>query len=126
MTVNPILPDPVENDLEALAATGQPPAAGRAVASQWKLMWWQFRRHRLAMASAVVLFLIFLVAAFCEFVAPFDPLAFTPRYTYAPPQAIHLFDRDETGSWCCGPTSTASRSPSTRPRCAGSSSSIPR
>ncbi len=61
-------------------------------------MWWQFRRHRLAMASAVVLLLIFLVAAFCEFVAPFDPLDFTPRYTYAPPQAVHLFDRDETGS----------------------------
>ena len=87
----------VESEIEALEAAGQPPAAGRAVASQWKLMWWQFRRHRLAMASAVILLLIFLVAAFCEFVAPFDPLAFTPRYTYAPPQAIHLFDRDEQG-----------------------------
>ena len=94
---SPIQSEVVESEIEALAAAGHPPSAGRAVASQWKLMWWQFRRHRLAMASAVVLLVIFLVAAFCEFVAPFDPLDFTPRYTYAPPQRLHLFDRDEKG-----------------------------
>jgi len=66
-------------------------------ASQWRLMWWQFRRHRLAMASAVVLGLIALIAIFCEFLAPFEPTAFNPRYTYAPPQTLHLFDRDEQG-----------------------------
>jgi peptide/nickel transport system permease protein len=66
-------------------------------ASQWRLMWWQFTRHRLAMASAVVLVLIYLLAAFCEFIAPFSPTAFNPRYTYAPPQRMHLFDRDAAG-----------------------------
>ncbi len=73
-------------------------AARRGSASQWRLMWWQFRRHRLAMVSAVVLLLIYLAAAFCEFLAPFAPTAFTPRYTYAPPQMLHFFDRDESGS----------------------------
>ena len=73
------------------------PAGERASASQWRLMWWQFRRHRLAMASAVVLGLIGLIAIFCEFLAPFAPTAFTPRYTYAPPQTLHFFDRDERG-----------------------------
>jgi peptide/nickel transport system permease protein len=72
-------------------------AARRGSASQWRLMWWQFRRHRLAMVSAVVLLLIYLVAAFCEFLAPFEPTAFTPRYTYAPPQVLHFLDRDEAG-----------------------------
>ncbi|HVY99639.1 MAG TPA: ABC transporter permease [Dongiaceae bacterium] len=66
-------------------------------ASQWKLMWWQFRRHKMAMASLVVLLLILIVAAFCEFIAPFPADAFTPRFTYAPPQRVHLFDRDESG-----------------------------
>jgi peptide/nickel transport system permease protein len=61
-------------------------------------MWWQFRRHRLAVVSAVVLLLIYLAAAFCEFLAPFSPTAFTPRYTYAPPQMLHFFDRDASGS----------------------------
>jgi peptide/nickel transport system permease protein len=86
---------PAELDLAAAAAA--PALHDRAFASQWRLMWWQFRRHRLAMASLIVLVLIYLVAAFCEFVAPFDPLAFTPRYTYAPPQRIHLLDRDAQG-----------------------------
>jgi peptide/nickel transport system permease protein len=90
-------PDPAASELELLAAAGLPAPARQAVASQWRLMWWQFRRHRLAMASAVVLLLIALVAAFCEVVAPFDPTAFTPRYTYAPPQRVHLLDRDAGG-----------------------------
>jgi peptide/nickel transport system permease protein len=67
-------------------------------ASQWQLMWWQFRRHKMAMASLVLLALIILVAVFCEFIAPFPSDAFTPRYTYAPPQRIHFFDRDASGS----------------------------
>jgi peptide/nickel transport system permease protein len=81
----------------ALSPDGPADAVRRGQASQWRLMWWQFRRHRMAMAGAVVLLLIFLVAAFCEFIAPFSPIAFTPRYTYAPPQRLHLFDRDEGG-----------------------------
>jgi peptide/nickel transport system permease protein len=97
MTASPAAPDPTETELEALAAAGKLAIGNRAVASQWQLMWWQFSRHRLAMASAVVLVLIYLVAAFCEFVAPFDPSAFTPRYTYAPPQMVHIWDRDAAG-----------------------------
>ncbi|MEA2780646.1 MAG: peptide/nickel transport system permease protein [Rhodospirillaceae bacterium] len=90
-------PQPAEGDVAALAGAGALARGETAVASQWRLMWWQFRRHRLAMASAVVLLAIYIVAAFCEFIAPFDPFAFTPRYTYAPPQSVHLFDRDEQG-----------------------------
>jgi peptide/nickel transport system permease protein len=97
------VPDRTETELAALAAAGRLATGSQAVASQWRLMWWQFRRHRLAMAGAVVLVLIYLVAAFCEFVAPFDPFAFTPRYTYAPPQAVHVFDRDETGGLIFSP-----------------------
>lgn len=75
----------------------RPALSRRDSASQWKLMWWQFRRHRLAMISSLVLAGIILVAVFCEFLAPFSPNAFTPRYTYAPPQALHFFDRDAEG-----------------------------
>lgn len=70
----------------------------RDSASQWRLMWWQFRRHRLAMASSYVLLFIAIVGIFCEFLAPFSPNAFSPRYTYAPPQRLHFFDRDKSGS----------------------------
>ena len=65
-------------------------AADVAVASQWRLAWWKFRRHRLALAAGVVVLCIYLVAAFAEFLAPFDPDAYAARYTYAPPQTLHL------------------------------------
>ena len=76
---------------------GGSPATRRDSASQWRLMWWQFRRHRLAMASSFVLLFIAIVGIFCEFLAPFSPNAFSPRYTYAPPQRLHFFDRDADG-----------------------------
>jgi len=34
------------------------------VASQWQLMWWRFRRHKVAIASAIIVFLIYMVALF--------------------------------------------------------------
>ncbi len=66
------------------------------VAPQWKLMWWKFRRHKLALVSAVVLIVLYFCAIFCEFVAPYNPEVFSTRYTLAPPTRIHLFD--ESGS----------------------------
>jgi peptide/nickel transport system permease protein len=66
------------------------------VAPQWKLMYWKFRKHRMAMVSLVVLTIFYLIAAFCEFVAPYNPEAFFTRYTLAPPTRIHLFDESGT------------------------------
>ena len=43
------------------------------VAPPWKLMWWRFRKHKMAMICAVVLIVFYFVAIFCEFVAPYDP-----------------------------------------------------
>src|SRR5262250_488975 len=98
MTASEPAPQPIATPLGEDVPPGPAPSLRRASASQWRLMWWQFRRHRMAMAGAVVLLLIALVVAFCEFIAPFSPIAFTPRYTYAPPQRLHLFDRDESGA----------------------------
>lgn len=67
------------------------------VASQWQLMWWKFRRHRLAVISAVILSAIYLIALFAEFVAPGLPRTSSSKYTYAPPQPIHLFVRNQEG-----------------------------
>ncbi len=67
------------------------------VASQWKLMWRKFRKHRLAMMGAIVTLLIYLVVLFAEFLAPFPGVAFSSQYTYAPPQPLHLFDQTPEG-----------------------------
>ena len=44
------------------------------VAPQWKLMYWKFRRHRMAVISVFVLAIFYFMAAFCEFVSPYKPL----------------------------------------------------
>lgn len=81
--------------------TAVPPAEIReprtAVAGQWKLIWWRFRRHKLAMASGVIVILVYLIAAFAEFLAPVAADHYSAQYTYAPPQALHFFGRDNAG-----------------------------
>ena len=67
------------------------------VASYWKLMWWRFLRHRMAVVSAVIVLLLYLVAAFAEVVAPYDPEETFAKYKLVPPTPIHFFD--EAGNW---------------------------
>ncbi|HPC77860.1 MAG TPA: ABC transporter permease, partial [bacterium] len=61
------------------------------LASQWQLIWWRFRRHKLAIISGIILIIIYLLAIFCEFLSPYDPNKYDIKYTYAPPQTIHIF-----------------------------------
>jgi peptide/nickel transport system permease protein len=84
------------------AAGGEPPGAAAtseriALASQWRLVWWRFRRHKLAMTGAIVTGLIYLVAIFADFIAPMQPETTRTQFTYAPPQGIHLFVSDGEG-----------------------------
>lgn len=62
------------------------------VAPQWKLVWWKFRKHKLALVSGVVVILIYLVALFVEFLSPFPPGKTDSKFLYAPPQVLHFFD----------------------------------
>ena len=62
------------------------------VASQWKLMWWKFRRHKVAVVSTIIVILIYLVALFPGFLAPFSTETVRSEYPYAPPQRLHFFD----------------------------------
>jgi peptide/nickel transport system permease protein len=65
-----------------------------ASASQLRLIWWRFRRHRLAVASGVIVILFYLMAAFADFLAYADPHASDSRRSYIPPQMIRMFDGD--------------------------------
>jgi peptide/nickel transport system permease protein len=89
--------------VDAPATNLAPPLAEKAQASQWRLMWLSFRRHRLAMAGAVVIILLYLVAIFAEFLAPFNPEAFSSSAVYHPPQGIHFIDTDPDGGWTIRP-----------------------
>ena len=62
------------------------------VASQWQLMWWRFRKHKPAMIGGILIFLAYIVAIFCEFIAPYDPNEYRQLYTWAPPQVPRFVD----------------------------------
>ena len=62
------------------------------LASQWQLMWRKLRRHRLALAGATVLALLYLVAIFAEFFAPHDLFQRHNDFINAPPVLVRVFD----------------------------------
>jgi peptide/nickel transport system permease protein len=70
--------------------------------SLWQLAWRKLRRHRLAMVSLVVIFLLILMAIFAPFVATHDPTA-QPRGAglramyFQPPSAEHWLGTDDLG-----------------------------
>ncbi len=65
------------------------------VATQWQLMWWKFRKHKLAIAGSIVLIVLYTTAILADFIAPNDPNAFNKLYPFAPPQRVRLFDEGE-------------------------------
>jgi peptide/nickel transport system permease protein len=83
-----------------LKRAGELPLAGAEegervfIASQWQLIWWRFRKHRLAVISSLVVILIYLIAIFAEFVAPYDPNVQNARSAYQPPSVIRFIDAD--------------------------------
>ncbi len=62
------------------------------VATQWQLMWWRFRKHRLAVASAVLLAMFYTFAAAAEFLSSANPEISYVDVAYLRPQTIHWFD----------------------------------
>ena len=60
-------------------------------ASQWKIMWWKFRRHRIAVIAGVFLLLLYGTTLVSEVVAPYNLHTRDTQHIYAPPQSVHLF-----------------------------------
>ena len=60
-------------------------------ASQWRIMWWKFRRHRIAVWCGVILALLYASALVSEVLAPYALNSRDSRHIYAPPQRVHLF-----------------------------------
>jgi peptide/nickel transport system permease protein len=61
------------------------------LASQLKLMWWKFRRHKLAVWSGAFLLAIYLSVAIAEFLAPYSLETRNAQKIYAPRQSVNLF-----------------------------------
>ena len=65
------------------------------MATQWQLMWWKLKRHRLAMISGAVLALMYFSVIISEFLAPYALTTRNADFIYAPPQTINFFHDGE-------------------------------
>ena len=74
-----------------------------AVASQWQLVWWAFKRHQLAMAGLLVTVALYIVAIVPGFFAVNDPSQQNVRTAFHPPQGLHLIDSSADGGWSIRP-----------------------
>jgi len=61
------------------------------LASQWRMMWWRLKRHRLAVASGFILAVMYVSILFCELLAPYELHTRHSEHIYAPPQPVRLF-----------------------------------
>lgn len=61
------------------------------LASQLQLMWWKFRRHKLAVISGVIILVMYASIVICEFLAPYHYTTRDTDFIRAPPQRVHLF-----------------------------------
>ncbi|MBB3946296.1 peptide/nickel transport system permease protein [Rhizobium skierniewicense] len=83
----PFDPNLIEPTTSGLAAFSK--------ASQFKLMWWQFKQHKLALYSGAFLLVVYVSILICEFLAPYNLHTRNVENIYAPPQSIHLFNDGE-------------------------------
>jgi peptide/nickel transport system permease protein len=75
-----------------------------SVATQWQLMWWRFRKHRLALIAAAVVVAFYVVVIGAEFFAYSDPTASQAQRAFIPPQPIHLLEGGQLAPYVDGVT----------------------
>ncbi len=63
-----------------------------SVATQWQLMWWRFRKHKLAMIGTVVILFFYAIVVMADFLAYSDPSVSEAQRGLLSPQPIHWFD----------------------------------
>jgi len=102
---------PTPPDAPAVPEHGHHSDDAVAVASQWQLTWWSFRKHKLAMIGAVVTLALYLTVIFAGFLAPYAKSFYSPEHTYAPPQQLHVLDDGRFGLYVH--PQTAEQDPST-------------
>lgn len=63
-----------------------------SVATPRQLMWWKFRKHRVAVFSGILIILFYLLAMFADFLSPYDPNVFNASYKFVPPMSLTFID----------------------------------
>jgi peptide/nickel transport system permease protein len=70
-----------------------------SVASNLQLVWWRFTKHKLAVISAVILIIFYIVVLFPDFFAVSDPEKSDAKITFVPLQKLNLFNGTNIDPW---------------------------
>lgn len=62
------------------------------VASQWRLMWLHFKRHKVAIVGLAFVGSMYLISLLHGFIAPYGKMSRFGTLVYTPPTAIHFHD----------------------------------
>lgn len=94
-----LLPTKGRAQVARLGTGGQPSEEAEIkevyFASQWKLIWWKFRKHKLAIMAGPILILLYLCAAFADFISPHLPTTRLTQYKAVSPQLLRFYtERD--------------------------------
>ncbi|HSB00325.1 MAG TPA: ABC transporter permease [Anaerolineales bacterium] len=73
-----------------------------SIASNWTLVWWRFRKNKLAVISTAILLFLVIVVLFPEFFATVDPEETDARLAFIPVQRIHWLDEGRLKPWVPG------------------------
>lgn len=85
-----------QSDVHMIAAEDSDTASSttlvraEAILPQWRLVWRRLKRHRLAMVGLFVTIVIYLVAIFGSFVAPYSTDKYSASHGFAPPQQLNF------------------------------------
>lgn len=88
-------PPPVEDEVGGVMLGLVEDAEAIYVAPNWKLVWWRFKKHQLALFSGVIIIFITIVALFPGFFSTQDPNESSSIRSFIPPQFIHFFDKGD-------------------------------
>ena len=79
---------------EDAVALGQPEAVRNErfyYASQSELVWWRFKKHKLAMLAGGLLIVLYLTAIFADFIAPYGVITRFEGRQQQPPTTIYFY-----------------------------------
>lgn len=72
------------------------------IAPNWKLVWWRFKRHRLAVASGIIIIVVTLVALMPGFFSTQHPQESVTSEQFVPPQPVRFFHEGRFGPYVFG------------------------
>lgn len=66
----------------------------RDLATHWQLMWWQFKKNKMAIIAGSILLVFIFIGVFAEFIAPYSSGSRNKSYLQSPPMKIRHFDSE--------------------------------